>query len=151
MPNPSVVSRPFVLDVGSNLERLSPPTSPAKVAATSAWATMTNNGLDGPVTTGTTELLLGDLYAQTPAAIQNYVWPPTSAHPDTHSQAIYTDTLVWALYSQYQPVAPIGPPRTSTASAGDTQVPDCQYESTVSYVDATTGNVLFSEEFPPNQ
>lgn len=161
MPSPETVTHTMVLQPAPNLQRLSPPDATPKFTAAQAWATLTNNGLDRPTATGRVQLLLGDLYSQTPATIQNYSWPPTSSNPDTNAQPVYTHTLVWALYSQHQAVvgtgggALAGPPirqgGSSTTTATTTPRPACFFESTVSYIDAATGKALFSETFPPNQ
>ena len=159
MPSPETVTQTMALQPAPNLQRLSPPDATPKITAAQAWATLT--GLDRPTATGKVQLLLGVLYSQTPATIQNYNWPPTSSNPDTNAQPTYTHTLVWALYSQHQPVVgtgggtlagpPTGPGHPSTTTATTIPVPACFFESTVSYIDATTGKPLFSETFPPDQ
>lgn len=161
MPSPETVTQTMVIQPAPNLQRLSPPDATPNITSAQAWATLTNNGLDRPTATGKVQLLLGDLYSQTPATIQNYTWPPTSSNPDTNARPIYTHTLVWALYSQHQAVVGTGggslagPPTRQggepTPTATTIPGPACFFESTVSYIDATTGKALFSETFPPNQ
>lgn len=161
MPQPETVSRTMDIQPAPNLQRLSPPDATPKITAAQAWATLTNNGPVRPTAIGKVQLLLGDLYSQNPATIQNYTWPPTSSNPDTNAQPIYTHTLVWAVYSQHQAVVGSGggslarPPAQQggapTTTATTTPRPICSFESTASYIDATTGHALFSETFPPNQ
>lgn len=157
MPSPETITHTIVLQPAPDLQRLSPPDTTPNFTAAQAWATLTNNGLDKPAATGKVQLLLGDLYSQTPATIQNYSWPPTSSNPDTNALPVYTHTLVWALYSQHQPVVGTGggtlagPPTEPGHSSTTAPQPACFFESTVSYIDATTGKALFSETFPPNQ
>jgi hypothetical protein len=154
MPTPAVVTRTLVLQPKPNLEQLSPPDTAAKITASQAWAAMISNGVELPVATGPVQILLGDLYSQTPATIQNYTWPPTSNNPDTNTQPIYTHTLVWAIYSQHQPEVTSGGPYIAPSPGMTTTTvphPPCFFESAVTYIDATTGQGLSSENFPPNQ
>jgi hypothetical protein len=153
MPDPTIVGQSLVLQPRPDLQELSPPDSQASITAAQAWTTLMING-DEPLATGAVQLLLGDLYAYTPASIQNYVWPPTSSNPDTDIKPDYTHTLVWALYSQDQPARPGGgggggggPPLSGTtvATVGG---PPCFFYTAISIVDATTGKLLFSEGLP---
>ena len=131
MPHPVVVTTPLVLVPAPNLERLSAPDSKTTITAAQAWAALTRSAFYADRGTGSVELLLGDLYAQTPARIT--------------SGPIYTHTLVWALYGQHEPIFPIcGPVRPAGAAV---TTPPCFFGSTVSYVDATTGQPLFTESF----
>jgi hypothetical protein len=131
MPRPIVVTTTLVLVPGPNLERLSAPDSNAAITAAEAWAALTSHALYAYRGTGPLQLLLGDLYAQTPARIG--------------SGPIYTHTLVWALYGQHEPIFPIGGPIRPAGAA--VTPPPCFFGTTVSYVDATTGQPLFTESF----
>lgn len=129
MPSPQVVTSPLTIRPGPDVERLSPPDASPAVDAARAWSVMRRDRAAAPTTAGSTQVLLGDLYAATPALLE----------PGRPARPLYTHTLVWAIYGRHQPEPP------STRIGG---VP-CYFESTVFYVDATTGRALVAEVFPP--
>ena len=145
-PAPTVITHTLTLLSGPNLEQLSPPGGRARVTAAEAWSVLTNGGLNRPAASGAVQLLLGDLYALTPAR---------ESQDGANAQPIYTHTLVWALYGQRQPVHPIGgpapvpggpAPMPGTPAASRVE-PPCFFETVVSYLDATTDQLLFTEVF----
>ena len=83
MPAPTIVTRSLTPISGPNLEELSPPDATTTVTADQAWSTLTNTGLNLPAATGTVQLLLGDLFAQTPAK---------TSPPRTELLPLYTST-----------------------------------------------------------
>jgi hypothetical protein len=147
MPTPETVNATMTLDSGN--ETLTPPDTPPAVTAEEAWKKLVSNGF-GPRASGSVRILLADLAAKTPATIQNYVWPPTSDHPDTQSTPIYTHTLVWVIVATDQAGEPSGggtvaaPPGSSTTTVPR---PLCYLSTAVSYVDAQSGKLLVSETF----
>jgi hypothetical protein len=68
MPAPETLTSAMTLDSGN--ETLSPPDSQPKVTAEQAWSKVTASGF-GPRQSGKARILLADLYAKTPATIQN--------------------------------------------------------------------------------
>ena len=130
MPAPEVVASPMTIHPGPDVERLSPPDSTPAVGPARAWSVMRRDRRAEPTTAGSTQVLLGDLYAATPALVE----------PGRPARPVYTHTLVWAIYGRHQPEPP------STRAGG---VP-CYFESTVFYVDAMTGRPLVAEVFPPD-
>jgi hypothetical protein len=131
MPLPQVVVEPLIVHPAPDIQRLSPPDLLPRVSAAQAWSVMGRNGWPDPTTAGPAQVLLGDLYAATPATI----WADQTSHP------IYTHTLVWAIYAAHQPEPPTVPPQAAD--------PPCYFESTVFYVDAVTGRPLEAELFAP--
>lgn len=148
MPTPEIVRSPLPLDDGN--ETLSPTDTAPRLNAAQAWGVVVGSGF-GPRAGGTVRLLLADLSAKTPAEIQNFVWPPTSDHPDTQSKPVYTHSLVWAVIATDQAEVGSGGPsvRASGSVSTATTVPKplCLLETAVSYVDADTGALLFAENF----
>lgn len=130
MPTPQVVTAPLTIRPAPDVERLSPPDSSPAVAATRAWGVMRGTRSVAPTTAGSAQVLLGDLYAATPAV----------ESPGRPSRPVYTHTLVWAIYGHHQPEPP------SSGAGADAP---CYFESTVFYVDAMTGRPLVAEVFPP--
>lgn len=130
MPAPVVVTAPVTIRPGPDLERLSPPDGSPAVAASRAWELLLRDRAVAPSTAGSTEVLLGDLYAATPAVLT----------PGRPARPVFDHTLVWAIYGRHQPERP---------SAGEAADAPCYFESTVFYVDARTGRALVAEVFPP--
>ena len=128
MPTPRVVTSPVTIRPGPDVEQLTPPDAAPAVSAARAWSVMQRERRATPTTAGSAQVLLGDLYAATPALVV----------PGRPAQPVYTHTLVWAIYGRHQPEPP-------SRRAG---VP-CYFESTVFYVDAITGRPLVAEVFPP--
>ncbi len=128
MPAPQVVTSPVTIRPGPDVERLTPPDAAPAVSASRAWSVMERERKATPTTAGFAQVLLGDLYAATPALVV----------PDRPARPVYTHTLVWAIYGRHQPEPP------SSRSAAP-----CYFESTVFYVDAITGRPLVAEVFPP--
>lgn len=131
MPLPEVVTATLVIHPDPDLERLSPPDSLPRISAAAAWTTMARHGWPVPTTAGSAQIILGELFATTPAL----VGPGNTALP------IYSHTLVWAIYGVHQPEA-----SASRSGAAD---PPCYFESTVFYVDAQSGRPLEGEVFTP--
>jgi hypothetical protein len=129
MPLPRVVAAPVVIHPDPDFERLAPPDALPRVSAARAWQEMWQQGWRQVTSAGSVEVLLGDLYATTPALIG----------PGATDQPIYSDRLVWAIYGAHQPELPAGAARQSG--------PPCYFESTVFYVDALTGRPLEGEVF----
>lgn len=121
MPTPRAVTSPVVIHPGPDLERLSPPDGNPAVAPSEAWAVMRRKAPLAPTTAGSTSVLLGDLYAASPAVEHR---------------------LVWVIYDVHQPESL---PSSDPAAAP----PACYFESAVFYVDAMTGQPLVAEVFPP--
>ncbi|HET9077112.1 MAG TPA: hypothetical protein VFN68_09275 [Acidimicrobiales bacterium] len=130
MPSPQVVTSPVTIRPAPDVERLSPPDTQPVVTARRAWSLMRTHKDLVPSSAGSTQVLLGDLYAATPAVVE----------PGRPARPVFTHTLVWAIYGRHQPEAP---------AAGTSDSPPCYFESTVFYVDATTGRPLVAEVFPP--
>jgi hypothetical protein len=139
MPAPEVVSAPLVVQPAPDLEQLSPPDSLPEVSASQAWSSVRRAGVVVPTTAGSAEVLLGDLYAATPAIIE----------PDNSAKPVYTHTLVWAIFGRHQPELSSGGPPLPRGSAATRMGPVCVFESTMFYVDALTGKSLVAEVFPP--
>ena len=138
MPLPRVVSAPVVIHPDPDFEQLAPPDALPRISAARAWQEMWQQGWRQITSEGPVEVLLGDLYAATPALIG----------PGATDLPIYRDRLVWAIYGAHQPE----PPARTASDSG----PPCYFESTVFYVDALSGRPLEGEVFaaggsPPSQ
>lgn len=131
MPTPEEVTRPLVIHPGPDLEQLTPPDAVPAVAAAEAWAVMRSKTPVTPTTAGSIRVLLGDLYASTPAV----------ERPGRQARPVFSHRLVWAIYDSHQPARMQG---YDSSSVG----PPCYFESAVFYVDALTGRPLVAEVFP---
>ncbi len=130
MPTPRQVTRPLTVHPGPDFEQLTPPDAAPVVAASQAWAVMRSRAIVAPTTAGSTQVLLGDLYASTPVV----------ETPSRQALPVFSDRLVWAIYDSHQPARLAG-------SAPGTASPACYFESAVFYVDALTGRPLVAEVF----
>jgi hypothetical protein len=133
MPIPEAVAKTLLVRPAPDVEQLSPPQNDPQVSAAEAWSAALRDGFGDPSSSGSAQILLGQLYAATPAIVQ----------PDHTSRPVYTHTLVWAVFSSHQP-EPVA--RGSSPSVGG---PPCYFESTMLYIDAATGHALVGEVFPP--
>jgi hypothetical protein len=131
MPIPEMVAAPVVVRPAPETEQLSPPSGTPRVSAGRAWSKMLSNGFARVTAAGSVRLVLADLYSADPVV----------APPHGRPRPLFDHVLVWAIYGVHQPEVPAQPP-----GAGD---PPCYFESTVFYVDATSGRSLAAEVFVP--
>ena len=132
MPAPRAVGRALVIHPSPDLEQLSPPDSSPTVSAQQAWEVMRREAPVAPTTAGSTQVLLGDLYATTPAV----------RTAGRQARPVFSHRLVWAIYDSHQPA------RLESRGAAASQAA-CYFESAVFYVDALTGRPLVAEVYPP--